>query len=465
MTFLPLPPRRVTPEWRRHRRLSVAGNLCLALIGVAVVLGASASIVSKHDGLKLFETGQATKARVIGRDSVKSKNSASHYLSYQFTVEGRTYEARHGVAYVDWSAEGTLVDAVYDPADPSRSYLRCERRRMESVVGEGIGIAIGAIVVVVALLIFRSTSTTRWLWLNGVETTADLSWGQRPKYTWPWEGRTYHATSVRGPALKDGARVAIVIDPGRPGRMTPVTADMVPAERLEEATEPVERRLPPPPRTENFAWRKSVRPTAAFVIAGVLVAVAGIVALVVTPLFYARWSTRADSVKREGLILEKTATSVTYEVDRRRATFGISRSEVADFPQGTTIPVYVMGERMESEYELSYRGPTAGFIAALLIASLGVYVGLAGLREYWKARSLWVHGIEVHAAVTADHTNKGQRHVKYRFVRGRLEGRGGRSFPALQTSPVEGGGEIETVVVLVDGEDGRRHRMVMRNET
>ncbi len=461
--FLPLPPRARTPEWWSHWRRSVIGVAVLAAAAAGLLYGAHSIRQGRQAALAVIDYGERAQGHVIARDYTTSKNSKTYHLSYHFDVNGVGYEARHSVDSADYVGEGSAVEVAYDALDPSISYLVRERGRRDSVAAEGIVALLGAAAAMIGVAIWMKTSKTRWLWLNGIEVRADAS-SVSMRYRFQVAGQQVDVREFYGAwVVRDAGRAVLLADPDRPARVTPLTPQMLTADRLAEATEPSQRVLPAAPRAENAAWRGGIKTTGTWIGGAVLLVIGLLFSGCAVPIYQERAALQASARKTEGIVVERTPGKVTYVVEGQRLNLAIGPSHATKYGVGAKIPVYVRGRVVYAESRFSTSGPIAAMIAGGAFALLAVVVALAGLRAHWRGRVLWREGIEVHAAITHDSVNKGQRTVGYRFAHAGLQGGGSRQFPDSDAPP-PGSAEIPTVVVLVDPLDARRSRLVLRSE-
>jgi hypothetical protein len=421
-------------------------------------------MLEREEERELLARGARVAGTVIARDSTGGR-SPSYHLSYAYEIGPVRHESRRSVSGAQYRghAQGAAIEVVVDPHRPARSVLECERARIESPGAAWPLIGAGAGALAVGLWIWIATSRTRRLWLTGEETTADLTSTLPARFVYHAGSRRLERRAGAGPFVYDGERIVVLFDPARPERAMAVTPSMLPASRLEEALGLGERRLPEPPRADSRVWRKRIRPTAASVFAAILAVAAAGVAAVAGPQYVERREFVEQGVPREGRVVGRSTRHVEYASESGRGTFSISTGDMVRYPVGSAITVYRLGDRVRAAPELSTTGAGTALWIGAGLAAAAVAVALAGVRAYWRGRFLWRHGMEVHAAVVSDHTNKGQRHVTYRYAVGGRGGRGSRSFDA-GLWPVGVEGPVAAVVVLVDPENVSRSRLVLTDE-
>ena len=123
--------------------------LLALLLGVGAVVGGGYLWVSQNEEIDTYEPVDAT---VVHSELGSSDDGSYHAaITYEYTVDGRTYESSNifpgpgdstgtdPQGLVDDHPEGASVTAYYDPANPSTAFLIQERNVIIPVMMVGMG--------------------------------------------------------------------------------------------------------------------------------------------------------------------------------------------------------------------------------------------------------------------------------------------------------------------------------------
>jgi hypothetical protein len=244
------PPEELDRALPRPVRLTAGGiALCVASVlltagGGALGVG-SASEDFRRDAevaaaaRRALAEGQETEAVVTGLRKFPWALFKSYFVGYEFTVNGRRYDAQASIGRLHWNslAPGSPIAIRYLPSDPANNYPRADPPRPAStwptdLFYGGTAAALGALPLLTVL-------RRRRLLAHGQASAAVVTgWtmaaaGRRPRfrgyyeYPLPDGGARAGTYDAGGDQPVSGSAICILYDPENPRRSAPYPLSLV----------------------------------------------------------------------------------------------------------------------------------------------------------------------------------------------------------------------------------------------
>jgi hypothetical protein len=288
---------------------------------------------------------------------------------------------------------------------------------------------------------------------SGVESLADVRVGKGITLAWSTHEQQIGAVVL----LYEEGRARILVDPVQPGRMIPVTLEMIPLPALVASVGEIACRLPTTPRSGGpRLMRESggrVRTSMA------LVALAAGMAIVMGSMAAVREQFLAAATRVSGRVVAIDGANVLYEADGLRGQYrkGKSAPKV-----GAVMFAWKRDGRVMTESELPGIAWPPAVVLPFMLALAGLVLLVASVIDLREARRLWSQGVEVDGRIVSRHVADGTEEVVYRFASRGLRGVGRRVFRS-DRHPMAAGDPFK-VVIVCDPKDEKRSRIVLLDE-